>query len=300
MPIVEILVVLAFCILVGIQNIAIAITGAALMIWKGLCFAWKKAMRQPYQHESVSSAFRRIADKLKNQHDQDIASLQPALEALPTEAVGMIEAAKIYTRQYRGGKVRVHLFQYGEAIERSVWIRNRNRMSRRVLPPLVGVSSDEAFRLTKSEISPLVESKQVSRTNQPTVTTTTATPPETVSKQEPAIAVTVKPDPTPAQMGEKLDKALLWAGKVVDMGIFQRKQGKRTFDQYAIRLETEMGVVENVWGTDLARQVDEKSVTVGDQVQIRCLGKRPVPVTEPDGATVARTMNVYDIVRFQH
>lgn len=297
MPIVEILVVLAFCILVGIQNIAIAVTGAALMIWKGLCFAWKKATRQPYQHEWVSSAFRRITDKLKSQHDQDIASLQPASEALPTETVGMIEAAKIYTRQYRGGKIRVHLFQYQDAIERSVWIRYRNRMSRRVLPPLAGVNTDEAFRLTKCEISPLVDTKPMNRTSQPTVT---ATPPVTVPKQEPAIAVTEKAEPAPAQMGEKLDKALLWAGKVVDMGIFPRKQGKRTFDQYAIRLETEMGVIENVWGTDLARHVDEKSLTVGDQVQIRCLGKRPVPVFDPDGATVARTMNVYDIVRFQH
>ena len=295
MPIVEILVVLAFCILVGIQNIAIAVAGAALMIWKGLCFAWKKAMRQPYQHESVSSAFRRITGKLKSRHDQDIASLQPAAEALPTETVGMIEAARIHTRQYRGGKIRVHLFQYGEVIERSAWIRNRNRMSRRVLPPLMGVSTDEAFRLTRSELAPLVDTKPVSRTNEPTVAATSQV---TASKQEPDIAVPEKAVPAPAQLSEKLDKALLWAGKVVDMGIFPRKQGKRTFDQYAIRLETEMGVIENVWGTDLARHVDEKSVTVGDQVQIRCLGKRPVPVSEPDGSTVARTMNVYDIVRF--
>lgn len=299
-PIAEVLVVLAFCVLVGINNIFVGIYTCLTYLSKAILFMFSRMFRKAYTMKSDRISF---VDRLRSKQAKAEASANPATPSVQPTEIPQFECAKIHTRKYRNDRVRAILFQYGDTFKRTVVIKERKGLVRKTLEPLFQVSLEEAWRLTRPEaIALLPETKKPEAAQQSQAVTASTTPVETsqpaiVSAPAVTAVETVKDAPSVINTrAEKLARPVEWVGRIVAMGRVKREDVPKPYTQYRIRLQSEMGTEENVWGADLSRVAEESGVQPGESVHIRFLGKRPVPVQEGD-STVTKMKNIYEIAR---
>lgn len=303
-PIVEILVVLAFCTLIGLNNVAMAIYGVCVVVLKAIRFMLTRMFRKAY----VPSAENRILKALAKRQEKQVfadAALTPAVTEQSADPLPTTKCATIHRRKYRNNTVRATLFQYDNEIKRTVWLREqkgkKSVMVRKVLAPIIDLTLEKAWAITRAEVLAMTERKPRTQQSSNIVPESSVAAPA-IEQAQPVVAAVATPAPTVAapapatEKSEKLERPVEWVGKVIEMGRAQRTDVPKPYYQYRIRIKSEIDTEENVWGADLSRVVEESGVVPGDTVHIRFLGKRPVPVQEGD-STVTKMKNIYEISR---
>lgn len=171
-------------------------------------------------------------------------------------------------------------------------VLNRKRYA---LPDLPLMSKEEAIKKSLVEIED-IQAKLEARQNPRTEVKATVMPElpvvTTLSSSETSVEV------VPATEVKKVDAPVERVAKVVPMVsakakpkseytgyLLDARQDYNTnlkYQGFRVRLHTDMGVEEEVWGNDLERALEQSGAQLGDKVVVSFLGKRLVPIAASD------------------
>lgn len=298
----EIVVFVASFILIALNY---AVTGTLKLFLCIAAYLFRKASG------SVSTKLSKAKQALAKHHERQELAVTTVTEpdvAEPVHEADLpFEMARIHTRTYQNGRIKVTLFQYENEIKRSAWLPVRKGkegkvQKRFVLASLKGVTLQDAWATSREEVLALSEShrtKSQSRRPAPQPVKIESqvieAPAEAVVESLPVNPVS-KPEPVAAIGGERLARPVEWTGQLLEYGRAMREDVEQPYEAYRVRLLSEIGIEENIWGVDLARSVKESGVSAGDKVHIRFVGKRPVPASNGEGSKM-HLKNIYEIFR---
>ncbi|MDN0082511.1 hypothetical protein QU487_07040 [Crenobacter sp. SG2305] len=315
-------------ILIYVIGFTLLAVGEVLSLTLGLLlkvanFAYRKAFNRSSERlTAISNGLLMLRSRQAKAAGASITDDPEKDKPLDTISDTPFEIAKIHTRKFKGGSVRVVMYQYQDEIKRSAWIPVREgkkgKVPRRfVMASLQSQSISDAWIATKSDVYDLVDRINAVRNQKDAkvrVDVVSSEPTKVEHKVEPLpvakaevqpVQCNINPEPITSKQeaapqvealsAKKLDRPVEWIGRILEYGRARREDVAKPYTAYRVKIQSELGVAEDIWGADLARSIEESNVLPGQKVHIRFVGKRPVPVKDDEGNIETREKNIYQV-----